>query len=72
MRRIVYLAFGFAAACGLNLYADSWTVRMLGAGLALVFGALAEKKPGAVRRVLATLLGCVLGFGWFWGRRHQK
>ena len=67
MRRIVYLALGFAAACGLNLYTDSWTVRLVGAGLVLAVAALADKKPGAIRRFLATFLGCMLGFAWFWG-----
>lgn len=67
MRRIVYLALGFAAACGLNLYTDSWTVRLVGAGLVLAVAALADKKPGAIRRFLVTFLGCMLGFAWFWG-----
>lgn len=67
MRRIVYLALGFAAACGLYLYADSVPVRLIGVVLLLILGALAEKKPGAVQRFLVTLLGCILGFVWYWG-----
>lgn len=67
MRRIVYLALGFAAACGLNLYADSWTVRFVGVALTLIISGLAEKKPGAPRRLLVTMLGFILGFAWFWG-----
>ena len=65
MRRIVYLALGFAAACGLNLYADSWTVRFVGVALTLIISGLAEKKPGAPRRLLVTMLGFILGFAWF-------
>ena len=67
MRRIVYLALGFAAACGLNLYADSWTVRFVGVALTLIISGLAEKKPGAQRRLLMTMLGLILGFAWYWG-----
>lgn len=67
MRRIVYLALGFAAACGLNLYADSWTVRFVGVALTLIISGLAEKKPGVPRRLLVTMLGFILGFAWFWG-----
>lgn len=67
MRRIVYLALGFAAACGLNLYADSWTVRLIGIALTLIISGLAEKKPGTLRRLLVTMLGFMFGFGWFWG-----
>ncbi|MDO5545148.1 MAG: DNA internalization-related competence protein ComEC/Rec2 [Eubacteriales bacterium] len=67
MRRIVYIALGFAAACGLNLYADSWAIRLIGIGLVMLLGALAEKKPGAVRRCFVTLLGGILGFSWFAG-----
>ena len=71
MRRIVYLALGFAAACGLNLYADSWSARLVGVALTLIISALAEKKPGAPRRLLATMLGCILGFIWFRGYTAQ-
>ena len=67
MRRIVYLALGFAAACGLCLYADSWIIRLIGAGLTLLMSMLAEKKPGSIQRCLVALLGCVLGFVWFRG-----
>ena len=65
MRRIVYLALGFAAACGLSLYSDRWEIRLIGTGLVLLLGILAERKPGAVRRFLVSLLGCALGFAWF-------
>lgn len=71
VRRIVYLALGFAAACGLNLYADSWTVRFVGVALTLIISGLAEKKPGAPWRLFVTMLGCILGFVWFWGYREQ-
>ena len=67
MRRIVYLALGFAAACGLSLYSDRWEIRLIGTGLVLLLGILAERKPGAVRRFLVSLLGCALGFAWFGG-----
>lgn len=67
MRRIVYLALGFAAACGLSLYTDSWVIRLIGIGLLLLLSALAEKKPGIQRRCLVALFGCVLGFVWFRG-----
>ena len=60
MRRIVYLALGFAAACGLSLYSDRWEIRLIGTGLVLLLGILAERKPGAVRRFLVSLLGCIL------------
>ena len=65
MRRIVYLALGFAAACGLCLYSDRWAIRLIGTGLILLLGILAERKPGAVHRCLVLLFGCVLGFAWF-------
>ena len=65
MRWILYTAMGFAAACGLSVYCGSWPLRMLGAGGILLLSALAERKPGAVRRCLVALLGCALGFGWF-------
>lgn len=67
MRRIVYLALGFTAACGLSLYSDRWEIRLIGTGLVLLLGILAERKPGAVRRFLVSLLGCALGFAWFGG-----
>ena len=67
MRRIVYLALGFAAACALSLYSDRWEIRLIGTGLVLLLGILAERKPGAVRRFLVSLLGCALGFAWFGG-----
>ena len=38
MRRIVYLALGFAAACGLSLYSDRWAIRLIGTGLILLLG----------------------------------
>lgn len=67
MRRIVYPALGFAAACGLSLYSDRWEIRLIGTGLVLLLGILAERKPGVVRRFLVSLLGCALGFAWFGG-----
>ena len=67
MRRIVYLAIGFAAACGLSLYSDRWSIHLIGTGLVLLLSILAERKPGAVRRFLVLLLGCALGFAWFAG-----
>ena len=67
MRRIVYLALGFAAACGLSLYSDRWEIRLIGTGLVLLLGILAERKPGAVHRCFLSLLGCALGFAWFGG-----
>lgn len=67
MRRIVYLALGFATACGLSLYSDRWEIRLIGTGLVLLLSILAERKPGAVRRFLVSLLGCALGFAWFGG-----
>lgn len=65
MRRIVYLALGFAAACGLSLYVDSWTAKLLGFGAILALSILAEKKPGVVMRCLSTALGIAVGLGWF-------
>ena len=65
MRRIVYLALGFAAACGLCFYSDRWAIRLIGIGLVILLGILAERKPGAVHRCLVSLLGCALGFAWF-------
>ena len=56
MRRIVYLALGFAAACGLSLYSDRWEIRLIGTGLVLLLGILAERKPGAALRLLAAFL----------------
>ncbi len=67
MRRIVYLALGFAAACALSLYSDRWEIRLIGTGLVLLLGILAERKPGAVHRCFLSLLGCALGFAWFGG-----
>ena len=65
MRRIVYLALGFAAACGLNLYADGWFPKLLGFGAILCLSILAEKKPGALTRCLSAALGIAVGLGWF-------
>lgn len=65
MRRIVYLALGFAAGCGLSLYSDRWEIRLIGTGLILLLGILAERKPGAIHRCLVLLFGCILGFAWF-------
>lgn len=67
MRRIVYLTLGFAAACGLSLYADSWGIRLSGVGLILLVSVLAERKTGVGLRCCVTLLGCVLGFSWYTG-----
>ena len=67
MRRIVYLALGFAAACGLSLYADSWLIRLIGVGPVFLLSALAGQKPGAVHRCLVTLMGVAVGFAWFGG-----
>lgn len=67
MRRMVYLTLGFAAACGLSLYTDSWVIRPIGIGLLLLLSALAEKKPGILRRCFVALFGWFLGFAWFWG-----
>lgn len=65
MRHIVYLCLGFAAACGLYLYTDSWLFCITGAGLTMLLSAVVDKKYGALRRMFVTLLGCTLGFTWF-------
>ena len=67
MRRLIYLTLGFAAACGLMQYLDSWQIRVPVVCVLLLFAAFAEKKSGAVQRTALTLLGCILGLGWFLG-----
>lgn len=70
MRRIVYLAIGFAAACGLCLYADKWFYHIAGIGVLLLLSAL--RRPGALRRCLLTLAGIALGYGWFAGYSNLR
>ena len=67
MRRMVCLALGFAAACGLMLYLDSWLVRLPGMIAVILFGMFGQKEPGILKRAILTLLGCVLGIAWFCG-----
>lgn len=67
MRKLIYLSLGVSAGCGLCLYLDSWPVRLMGIAAILLFGALAEKKPGVLQRIFVTLLGCILGLAWFHG-----
>ena len=65
MRRIVYAALGFSAACGLSLYLNSWFARLIGIGAVFLLSALAERKPGVLRRIFVAFIGCTLGFIWF-------
>ena len=68
MRKLMWLTVGFTAACvaGAYLLSGIWLILI---GLScLISGAVMlflRQKPAKI--VAAVLLGCAVGFAWFWG-----
>ena len=68
MRKLMWFAIGFAAACaaGIYLLSGAWFGLI---GLFCLVGCVAmlfvQTKPAKVAAI--TLLGCVIGFSWLWG-----
>ena len=68
MRKLMWFAIGFSAACaaGVYLFSGAWYLLI---GLFCLIGCLAmlfvQTKPAKIAAV--TLLGCIAGFSWLWG-----
>jgi len=68
MRKLMWFAIGFTAACaaGVYLLSGAWYLLI---GLFCLMGCLAmlfiHTKPSKIAAV--TLLGCIVGFSWLWG-----
>lgn len=65
MRRLLYIAIGFAASCSMLVYVDTWLLRSAGIVGLLLLVFLMRKEGTPFGRLLFTLLGCLLGFAWF-------
>lgn len=70
MRKLMYFTIGFTAACAMAVYAETIRIRLLCTALLLLFGAMAGKDARPLHRAALVLLGCMAGFGWYWGY-HQ-
>lgn len=69
MRRLMWFAIGFGAACVIGAYHDwdgIWTVAVLAAALCFLTFLFRERLP-LLRPMVAVLLGVSLGIGWFLG-----
>ena len=68
MRKLMWFAVGFTAACGAGVYllSDNWHLLI---GLFCLLGSIAllllRTKPAKITAII--LLGCVAGFTWTWG-----
>ncbi len=67
MRRLMWFAIGFTAACaaGAYLLTGFWLL-ILGAFCALAWGALLFIRSDLSRKAICVLLGCFVGIAWFW------
>lgn len=68
MRKLMWFAIGFAAACAVAAYLllPAWLL----IGATVTFGAAAMLfffKPKVCRILAVVFLGCAIGFSWFWG-----
>lgn len=65
MRRLMWFAVGFAAACVIGVYIFSGLWLLLPALLFILFGAaLLFWKPVGAKIAAWVLFGCAIGFGW--------
>lgn len=64
MRKLMYIAIGFAAACGVRAYGDG-TVMVILAAAVVLLACLVGTNRYVWKRCLLALLGCVLGVYWF-------
>lgn len=63
-RRIVSFTIGFAAACGLLIYVDSWGCRLLGFSAVLLLCLVRRNRESLWKRALLMVLGGLTGFFW--------
>ena len=68
MRKLMWFAIGFTAACAVGIYLLSG-IWLLLLGVFCLLGCLGmlflRTKPAQITTVI--LLGCVIGFSWLWG-----
>ncbi len=71
MRRLMWFAIGFTAACAVGVYLASgiWLLILGGAALA-AFSAKCFFHTSISRQTACVLLGCVIGLVWLWGFDH--
>lgn len=65
MRRLMYVAIGFAVACGCCAYIDGEVGKYCLSGLLLIFLCLLDRKAFFTGKLALSVFGCVLGFFWF-------
>lgn len=65
MRRLMYLAIGFAIACGVCAYADDTVWCHPAAGALVLILCMVGTKRWLRKKLMLASLGCVLGFFWF-------
>ena len=65
MRRLMYITIGFAAACGACAYMDGALAKYGAAAALVVLLCLPDRTCFFRRKLVLSVLGCVLGFVWF-------
>ncbi len=68
MRKVMWFTIGFTASCVIGAYAVSG-VWLLILGLFCLFplGILLVRRSVLTRKAVCALVGCIVGFLWFWG-----
>ncbi len=71
MRRLMWFAIGFTAACAVGVYLASGILFLILGGAALVvFGVVCFLHTSISRKTACVLLGCIIGLVWLWGFDH--
>lgn len=65
MRKLMYAAIGFAAACGAWAYLGDGYEKYITAVVIMVLLCLPDRKVSFLRKLTVSFLGCLLGFFWF-------
>lgn len=61
----MYIAIGFAAACGACVYGGAGNGKYLAAGILILLLCLIDWKVPFLRKGMVSGFGCILGFFWF-------
>ena len=68
MRRLMWFAIGFTAACATGIYLIFGTWMLILGGVALVaFSVMYFLHTSISRQIACVLLGCIVGLAWLWG-----